>query len=504
MRQFFFILIALLLSINYYCDSSTYIFRFITIRNSVDHYAWSFTLLLTVVSICVYVWSYYYLDSEANFERFSLLLLSFLLRILILIFFSNLFMTLLGWDALGVTSFLLIVFYKNRKCLSSGIITALTNRIGDCLLFCMLGLFLFSSRYIMTMLTVWLSFTKRAQIPFSSWLPAAMAAPTPVSALVHSSTLVTAGIYVLIRYSFLDGSTILLFGRATLLLAGWSACGESDLKKVVALSTLSQLGVIIVSLGAYSKSYCFFHLISHACFKALLFMCVGVCIHSIYGTQEYRNLNLVRSAPTVGVMSSVAVLSLMGFPFTSGYYRKDSILEHLFAEQLRAFFIMFFVLGVILTSCYSIKIIGGIFLLNIQAGKPSQANGGFSIAVKVPLFLMGRLSVWVGVLAENYRGILNLVLDRKDKFLPIMALGMGVIMSRKRISSPYPSSMILLTPLTQYHAISTIPMGKHQFNFDKGAIRTISISFIAFNSLLIRHSIRMGLFISGMFILFLY
>ena len=160
-----------------------------------------------------------------------------------------------------------------------------------------------------------------------------MAAPTPVRALVHSSTLVTAGIYVLIRYCINDTGPLLFIGRCTMVMAGLRACAERDLKKVVALSTLSQLGVMIISLGAHEKSYCFFHLMSHAYFKALLFICVGVCIHTVYGTQDFRNFNKLRSSLHIAVFAAVANLSLMGFTFTSGFYRKDRILEGLIKEE---------------------------------------------------------------------------------------------------------------------------------------------------------------------------
>ena len=161
-----------------------------------------------------------------------------------------------------------------------------------------------------------------------------MAAPTPVRALVHSSTLVTAGVYVLIRYCYSDIRSLLFIGSCTMTIAGIGACAESDLKKVVALRTLSQLGVIIVSLGALEKSYCFFHLISHACFKALLFMCVGACIHSVYGTQDYRSFNKLRPTLYVSLFASVANISLIGFVFTSGFYRKDIILEVLLKGEV--------------------------------------------------------------------------------------------------------------------------------------------------------------------------
>ena len=245
-----------------------------------------------------------------------------------LIFISNIFISLIGWDGLGITSFLLVIFYKNRKRLGSGFITALTNRIGDCLIIACLGCFQIDDAHCLPLiLLLFLSITKRAQYPFSSWLPAAMAAPTPVRTLVHSSTLVTAGIYMLIRYCFVDLNILIVIGRLTTLIAGLAACAEIDLKKVVALRTLSQLGIIVVALGYGSKSYCFFHLLSHACFKALLFICVGCAIHAVYGTQEFRSFNRLSTSFTLIMFSSLSIMSLIGFPYTSGFFRKDKILE---------------------------------------------------------------------------------------------------------------------------------------------------------------------------------
>lgn len=155
-----------------------------------------------------------------------------------------------------------------------------------------------------------------------------MAAPTPVSALVHSSTLVTAGVYMMIRHRHYESWYLTVLGITTMTMAGLRACAERDLKKVVALRTLSQLGVIMASLGVSAKSLCFFHLITHASFKALLFICVGVCIHSFYGTQDSRSFGgcsiLLHSTFLI-----VSTLSLIGFAFTSGFYRKDAILEKL-------------------------------------------------------------------------------------------------------------------------------------------------------------------------------
>lgn len=178
--------------------------------------------------------------------------------------------------------------------------------------------------------------TKSAQIPFSAWLPAAIAAPTPVSALVHSSTLVTAGVYLLIRFSYLLNDSclnlLLVLSVLTIFISGLVASFEFDMKKVIALSTLRQLGVIIFSISLGLFDIAFFHLVVHALFKALLFLCAGVVIHRRGGSQDLRRIGgLVNNHPLVGVSLNLANLSLCGVPFISGFYSKDMVVE--FAAQ---------------------------------------------------------------------------------------------------------------------------------------------------------------------------
>jgi len=161
--------------------------------------------------------------------------------------------------------------------------------------------------------------TKSAQVPFSAWLPLAISAPTPVSALVHSSTLVTAGVYLLYRFSGFLPVTLLGVGLATTLLAGIAACAEVDVKKVVALSTLSHLGLMFSSLGLGLRGLTFFHLNVHASIKALLFLGIGGVIHLTFGSQELRYLSsFVYSCPLVGCVLLISNLSLCGLPFLSG------------------------------------------------------------------------------------------------------------------------------------------------------------------------------------------
>jgi len=415
-------------------------------------YSVSFYSLLGVVRGCVGIWSYYYLRQAETYPRFIILLISFISRMAALILFSNLYITLIGWDGLGVTSFLLVIFYKNRKRLGSGIITALTNRLGDALLVCVLGFLIVQGIHsTLLVLIVSLSLTKSAQFPFSSWLPAAIAAPTPVSALVHSSTLVTAGVYVLLRYCQVDTTALLYIGSSTILLAGIRACVERDLKKVVALRTLSQLGVIMVSLGANAKSYCFFHLMSHALFKALLFICIGTCIHVVYGTQDYRRFNNL-SPLNLSLLCTVANLSLMGFVFTSGFYSKDIILEVMYNEEDVTWALFFFIIGIGFTSCYSIKMLTSTFIMSTFTGARSRSINGHRWQVKCPLYLLRTVSLTFGTFVNDYCRIISIPLAANEKLLPFNFLFLGIVSGYliARINRPLLRSMFTLIPFTQF------------------------------------------------------
>jgi NADH-ubiquinone oxidoreductase chain 5 len=215
---------------------------------------------------------------------------------------------------------------------------------------------------IISFLVILAAMTKRAQIPFSSWLPAAIAAPTPVSALVHSSTLVTAGVYLLIRFNILFVDTLfrkllLLIGGLTIFIAGVGANFEFDLKKIIALSTLSQLGLKIRILAIGFPKLAFFHLLTHALFKALLFICAGAIIHNIKNRQDIRDIGALNIfIPLTSSCLNVANLALCGIPFLAGFYSKDLILEIVILSRINifSFFLYFFSTG--LTVCYSFRL----------------------------------------------------------------------------------------------------------------------------------------------------
>ena len=454
----------------HHVDVQVYVFRSIRTSIRFDSYTVSFFLLLCVVGICVAIWSSYYMEREEAYIRFSYLVIAFLLRINALIFFSNMYITLIGWDGLGLTSFLLVIFYKNRKSLGSAIITGLTNRLGDCFFICILGYLITQGpQLIVLVLIVCMRITKSAQFPFSAWLPAAMAAPTPVSALVHSSTLVTAGVYVLIRYCHSDPRTLLFIGTCTILLAGMRACVERDFKKVVALRTLSQLGVIMVSLGASEKTFCFFHLISHAVFKALLFLSVGVCIHSVYGTQDYRSFNILMPSLVVSYCRTVAIVSLMGFFFTSGFWSKEVILELLYKTEVGAWVVVFFLRRIGLTACYSSKMLLITHTFGSYSTRGSLSIGGFEKTVKYPLYLLGFFRITIGYHLVPTCRLVTITASVLEKMLPFVLCCLGVLLgyclSRSRRS--FLRRILNITPRTQI--LACIPsMQEQQKTIDKG------------------------------------
>nr|BDH80264.1 NADH dehydrogenase subunit 5 [Ceriodaphnia dubia] len=341
-----------------------------------DYISCLFMSVVFCISSSVVWYSMSYMSSDKDANRFIYLVFGFVISMILLILSPNILSILLGWDGLGLISYCLVVYYPTKKSSSAGMVTVLSNRVGDiCVLlsiawFSLIGDFnftvwnqieFFSDNIWIPFLMMAAAMTKSAQIPFSAWLPAAMAAPTPVSALVHSSTLVTAGVYLLIRFSYLleqTWSPILLFiSTMTMFMSGIVAVFEFDLKKIIALSTLSQLGMMMfsISLGLYSVA--FFHLITHALFKALLFLCAGILIHGIGGSQDIRIYgSLSLNYPLVGVCLNLANLSLCGIPFMSGFYSKDLIVELACQSSWNMFIILMMFISLGLTVVYSVRL----------------------------------------------------------------------------------------------------------------------------------------------------
>lgn len=414
----------------------------------------SFSCVVLFISANVLIFSTIYISHDVYKDRFTILVLLFILSINLLIYIPHLIILLLGWDGLGLVSFILVIYYQNPSSIAARIITALTNRIGDVAILLAIGFTLVQGHWLITNISfsLWIplqvilitlaAITKSAQMPFSSWLPAAIAAPTPVSALVHSSTLVTAGVFLLIRfYPMLHtyryfNRFILFIATSTTFISGLSANTECDFKKIVALSTLSQLGIIIFSLGLNMPILAYFHMITHALFKALLFICVGSFINYHIHTQDLRWIgNLTYQIPSVISCIILANLALSGFPFLAGFYSKDIIIESIIRNpfNLCLFFITLISLG--LTSFYSIR-------ATIVAIIRPQINTSFSqlsepfiiikaiILLSISAICIGSLISWiVKPLANQFSSM-----SRFLKLLPLFLILIGAIISWSNVN----------------------------------------------------------------------
>nr|YP_009344630.1 NADH dehydrogenase subunit 5 [Entylia carinata]APU51895.1 NADH dehydrogenase subunit 5 [Entylia carinata] len=332
-----------------------------------------FISIVMFISSMVILYSMQYMGvSSYSSVRFLYILLLFILSMVLMIISPNLLSILLGWDGLGLVSYCLVIYYNSVKSYLAGMITCLINRLGDAgILISLSWIFSFGSWHFiffndyyldyLVFMIIFCSFTSSAQIPFSSWLPAAMAAPTPVSALVHSSTLVTAGVYMLIRFFssvYIGLNWFVLLGLMTMVFSSFCASYEFDLKSVIALSTLSQLGLMMVSIFLNLVDYSYFHMLSHAMFKSLLFLCSGIYIYNMGDNQDIRYMgSCCVFMPLTTSCFNISNLSLCGIPFLSGFYSKDLIIECSLFMNLNFYVFFFFFLSLGLTCCYTSRLL---------------------------------------------------------------------------------------------------------------------------------------------------
>lgn len=343
-----------------------------------------FVRIIFLISSLIIIYRYIYIEIEINLKRFIFLIILFIISIVLMIIRPNGVRILFGWDGLGLVSYLLVIYYQNFRSYNSGMVTVLCNRIGDIGILIFIRLLIVKGRWnfwllrkeggrrlILIILTLAI-ITKRAQIPFSVWLPLAIAAPTPISALVHSSTLVTAGIYLIIRFRDFFGKIrelifLFFFSVLTIFISRLIANFENDLKKIIALSTLSQLGLMIIILSLGFKYIAFYHLLVHAIFKSILFICAGILIHFIINNQDIRICgNLKDKVPFVIIRFYIGRLALCGIPFISGFYSKDVIIELILINKINIFILFIISLSLIFTVSYTVRLIYYLFFRNIK------------------------------------------------------------------------------------------------------------------------------------------
>nr|YP_001936587.1 NADH dehydrogenase subunit 5 [Hypochilus thorelli]ACA62650.1 NADH dehydrogenase subunit 5 [Hypochilus thorelli] len=372
---------------------------------------WMSTMFISTVMMitsAILLFSNTYISNTEK-PRFLTTLLLFVISMILLIMSDNILFMLLGWDGLGLSSYVLVMIYQDQKSAKSGTITIVSNRVGDILI-----LFSISTMFMTGDFNYWMnnfystlaillimlaSFTKSAQIPFSAWLPEAMAAPTPISALVHSSTLVTAGVYILIRT--FNSSDVMLFSILsslaiiTTFVSGLSANWEKDLKKIIALSTLSQIAMMMYVISLKKMNIAFFHLLTHALFKSTLFLCAGFLIFSV-AYQDSRMMNLMTlSSPLLASTLGITNMALMGLPFMSGFYSKDMILESMLSSNFNFFMTLLMMTAAGLTASYSMRLI---FMVTKHKNTLTELSFSNNNSMLTAILTMVSFSIFLGAL----------------------------------------------------------------------------------------------------------
>jgi NADH-ubiquinone oxidoreductase chain 5 len=391
----------------------------------------SMLLPVLIVSSLVHIYSIGYMSHDPHNQRFFSYLSLFTFMMIILVTGNNYLLMFVGWEGVGICSYLLVNFWFTRIAANQSSISALlTNRVGDCFLtigiFAMLWSFgnidynlVFSlvpyyNENIITLIGICLvigATAKSSQVGLHIWLPQAMEGPTPVSALIHAATMVTAGVYLLMRSSPLIeySSTVLVIclwlGAITTIFSSLIGLFQQDIKKVIAYSTMSQLGMMVIGIGLSSYNIALFHLVNHAFYKALLFLGAGAVIHSVSDNQDFRKYGGLRQfLPLTYSVMLIASLSLAAIPFMTGFYSKDFILESAYGQYYLSGTIVYFIatIGAMFTTLYSAKVLYLTFLTN-----PNGPLANYKLAhegdmfLNLPLIILAIFSIFFGFLTKD-------------------------------------------------------------------------------------------------------
>jgi len=391
----------------------------------------SMLIPVLIVSSLVHLYSIGYMSSDPHNQRFFSYLSLFTFMMIILVTANNFLLMFVGWEGVGVCSYLLVSFWFTRIAANQSSLSAfLTNRVGDC--FLTIGMFAiiwsfgnvdyatvfstapFVSDNIVTLVGICLligAMAKSSQVGLHIWLPMAMEGPTPVSALIHAATMVTAGVYLLMRSSPLIeySNTVLVLclwlGAITTIFSSLIGLFQQDIKKVIAYSTMSQLGMMVIAVGLSSYNIALFHLVNHAFYKALLFLGAGAVIHAVADNQDFRKYGGLRAfLPLTYSVMLIASLSLVAFPFMTGFYSKDFIIESAYGQYYFSGTAVYFVstIGAMFTTLYSVKVLYLTFLTNPNGPliNYKHAHEG-DIFMSLPLIILAVFSIFFGYITKD-------------------------------------------------------------------------------------------------------
>jgi NADH-ubiquinone oxidoreductase chain 5 len=391
----------------------------------------SMLIPVLIVSSLVHLYSIGYMSHDPHIQRFFSYLSLFTFMMIILVTGNNLLLMFVGWEGVGVCSYLLVCFWFTRTAANQSALSAfLTNRVGDALL--TVGMFVvlwtfgnidystvfslapFINENIITIIGICLvigAMAKSSQVGLHVWLPLAMEGPTPVSALIHAATMVTAGVYLLMRTSPLIeySSTVLIIclwlGAITTVFSSLIGLFQQDIKKVIAYSTMSQLGMMVIAIGLSCYSLALFHLVNHAFYKALLFLGAGAVIHAVADNQDFRRYGGLKPfLPLTYSVILIASLSLVAFPFMTGFYSKDFILESAYGQFYFSGTVVYFIatIGAMFTTLYSVKVLYLTFLAspNGPIVNYKHAHEG-DIFMSLPLMILAVFSIFFGYITKD-------------------------------------------------------------------------------------------------------
>ena len=394
----------------------------------------SMLIPVLIVSSLVHLYSIGYMSHDPHNQRFFSYLSLFTFMMIILVTADNFLLMFVGWEGVGVCSYLLVSFWFTRIAANQSSISAfLTNRVGDC--FLTIGMFailwsygnldyntVFSlapyySENVVIIIGICLligAMAKSSQVGLHVWLPMAMEGPTPVSALIHAATMVTAGVYLLIRVSpLIEYSSLVLLlclwlGAITTVFSSLIGLFQQDIKKVIAYSTMSQLGMMVIAVGLSSYNIALFHLVNHAFYKGLLFLGAGAVIHAVADNQDFRKYGgLVSYLPLTYSVMLIASLSLVAFPFMTGFYSKDFIIESAFGKYYISSIAVYYIasIGAMFTTLYSVKVLYLTFLSNpngpIVNYKQAHAAHEGDIYMSLPLIILAVFSIFFGYITKD-------------------------------------------------------------------------------------------------------